>query len=214
MSKIENMFNVLANGTIEVNKIEIRGHVAFGSILKNNNKADGLKLLLYIYLMADARSMYAHLSDEDRHIMAAKHIGYDTFWQPTPQVKTGIIYYKELLTISPTGKSLASAKRALYETGEDTNEMLDNMVYFKTLLKKRITELKNSTDIGDNERDEKITACNSLMKGIIENQKELTKQIKELPSLLKTVEELGIKWANEGNGVKEIYGGGTLGNRE
>ena len=50
MSKIENMFNVLANGTIEVNKIEIRGHVAFGSILKNNNKADGLKLLLYIYL--------------------------------------------------------------------------------------------------------------------------------------------------------------------
>ena len=92
--------------------------------------------------------------------------------------------------------------------------MLDNMVYFKTLLKKRITELKNSTDIGDNERDEKITACNSLMKGIIENQKELTKQIKELPSLIKTVEELGIKWANEGNGVKEIYGGGSLGNRE
>ena len=37
MSKIENMFNVLANGTIEVNKLEIRGHVAFGSILKNNN---------------------------------------------------------------------------------------------------------------------------------------------------------------------------------
>ena len=52
------------------------------------------------------------------------------------------------------------------------------------------------------------------MKGIIENQKELTKQIKELPSLIKTVEELGIKWDNEGNGVKEIYGGGTLGNRE
>ena len=52
------------------------------------------------------------------------------------------------------------------------------------------------------------------MKGIIENQKELTKQIKDLPSLIKTVEELGIKWANEGNGVKEIYGGGSLGNRE
>ena len=48
----------------------------------------------------------------------------------------------------------------------------------------------------------------------IENQKELTKQIKDLPSLIKTVEELGIKWANEGNGVKEIYGGGSLGNRE
>ena len=214
MSKIENMFNVLANGTLEVNKIEIRGHVAFGGILKNNNKADGLKLLLYIYLMSDARSMYAHLSDDDRHIMAAKHIGFDSFWQPTPQVKTGIIYYKELLSITPTGKALSSAKRALYETGEDTNEMLDNMVYFKTLLKKRIIELKNSTDLGDNERDEKITACNSLMKGIIENQQNLIKQIKELPSLIKTVEDLAIKWANEGNGNKEIYGGGSLGNRE
>ena len=77
-----------------------------------------------------------------------------------------------------------------------------------------VVEFKDSTDLGDNERDEKINACNALMKGIIDNQKELTKQIKELPSLLKTVEELGIKWANEGNGVKEIYGGGTLGNRE
>ena len=97
---------------------------------------------------------------------------------------------KELLTISPTGKSLSSAKRALYEIGEDTNEMLDNMVYFKTLLKKRITELRETTNIGDNERDEKITACNALMKGIIENQQNLIKQIKELPSLIKTVEDL------------------------
>ena len=214
MSKIENMFNVLANGTIEVNKLEIRGHVAFGGILKNNNKADGLKLLLYVYLMADARSIYAHLNDEERHIQAAKHIGYDTFWNPPPQVKTSIIYYKELLELSPTGKALSSAKKALYETGEDTNEMLDSMVYFKTLLKKRITELKETTNIGDNERDEKITACNALMKGIIENQQNLIKQIKELPSLIKTVEDLAIKWANEGNGNKEIYGGGTLGNRE
>lgn len=214
MSKIENLFNVLSNGTIEINKVEIRGHVAFGSILKNNNKADGLKLLLYIYLMADARSIYAHLNEEEKHMMAAKHIGYDTFWQPSPQVKTGVIYYKELLEISPTGKALGSAKRALFEIGEDTNEMLENMVYFKTMLKKRITELKNLTDIGDNERDEKITACNALMKGIIDNQKELTTQIKGLPALIKTVEELGLKWANEGNGTKEIYGGGSLGNRE
>ena len=35
--------------------------------------------------------------------------------------------------------------------------------------------LKNSIHLGDNERDEKINACNALMKGIIDNQKELCK---------------------------------------
>lgn len=213
--QFENLFKILPNGTIDLNRPELRGHIIFKGILANTSaKQDALKSLMYIYLMADVRSMYAHLSDEDRDIASRKHVGLEPYWNPTPQVLSGIEYYKELINLTPTGKAFSAASRALFEIGADTNEMLDNTVYFKSLLKKRMTEIKEAKDLGDKEKELLLTDCTNLMKGVIDNQKELTNQIKGLPAIIKTVEDLAVKWANEGNGAKEVYGGGSLGNRE
>ena len=213
--QFENLFKILPNGSLDLNRAELRGHVIFKGILTNTStKQDALKNLMYIYLMADARSMYAHLSEEDRDLAAKKHIGLEAYWSPSPQVVSGIDYYKELVNLSPTGKAFSAANRALFEIGVDTNEMLDNTVYFKSLLKKRILEIKEAKDLGDKEKEVLLVDCTNLMKGVIDNQKEITNQIKGLPAIIKTVEDLAIKWANEGNGAKEVYGGGSLGNRE
>ena len=216
MSKFENLFNILPSGAIDLNKQELRGHVIFKGLLadKTKSKQEIMSIMMYIYLMADARSIYNHLSEEDRSQKAKRHVGFDAMWEPNPQIIAGIEYYKELTNLSPTGKAFSSSSKALFEIGQDTNEMLDNMIYFKSLMRKRLIELKESSTLGDREKDELIVACNNLMKEIIAIQKEVTNQIKGLPALIKTVEELAIKWANEGNGSKEVYGGGSLGNRE
>lgn len=216
MSKFENLFTILPNGGIDLNKQELRGHTIFGGLLsdKTKSKQEKLQIMMYIYLMADGRSIYHHLGEDEKEVKVKKHIGLDDFWQATPQIKAGVDYYKELVAISPTGKAFSSASRALYEIGQDTNEMLDNIIFFKDLLRKKMLEIKQAKDLGDNEKNELVTASNNLMKEIITNQKDITKQIKDLPPLIKTVEELAMKWANEGNGSREIYGGGALGNRE
>lgn len=214
MSKFENLFNILPNGGLTINKQELRGHVVLKTLITNTDKAAQVRTLLYVYLMADVRSMYEHLGREDRDHASRKHVGFDTFWNPNASVLSSIEYYQQLLELSPTGKAFTSASKALYETGTDIKDLLDNSVFFKNLLKKKMDFLKETELLGDKEQDMAITECTALMKGILENQKEITKQIKELPSLINIVEELGLKWASEGNGREEIYGGGELGNRE
>lgn len=211
MSQFENIFKITPDGGITINKEEVRGH----NVLKRfvGNKKENLQDLMFIYLMGDPRSMVGHLPVEDRQIQAIKHIGRPPEWLPSPLLRGAIEEYKNLISITPTGKSFFAANKALYEAGNDINDLIDSSSYLKSLLKAKVRILE-SDELGIEEVIGSIKECKGLMTEIVKNQEKINSIIKDLPALIKTVEGLAKNWANEGNGVKEIYGGGELNNRE
>ena len=112
-----------------------------------------------------------------------------------------------------TGKSFLSANKSLYATGEDINDIVEANAYLKSLLKGKLTVLE-SDQLGTEEVKILANECKAIITGILKNQADANAIIKGLPDAIKTVEKLATSWANEGNGTKEIYGGGKLNNRE
>lgn len=212
MSKFENLFNILPDGALEINKPELRQHTMLKAVV-GLGKSVGLKNLMYIYLISDPRSMYYHLEEEEKIKQARKHLGFGDEYTIPVVTNAAIDSYKELIALSPTGKAFTTANKALFEIGNDLEYILDSTVYFKKLLKDRIAALKDK-DKEDKIILNEIDECKALINGILENATQINKQINELPKMNKTVEELATKWANEGNGTKEVYGGGSVGNRE
>lgn len=210
MSQFENLFKV-TNESIELNKPELKGHVFFEKVV--GTKKNQLQDMMFIYLMGDPRSMYSHLMGEEKLNKAKKHVGRDITWQPSSALLAAVAEYTEYVNITPTGKSFLAANKSLYSTGEDINEIVEANNYLKTLLKAKLRVLE-SGDMGDQEVVELAKECKGLITGILQNQTAANGIIKGLPDIINTVKKLADSWANEGNGTKEIYGGGKLNNRE
>lgn len=211
MSSFENIFKITADGGITLNKDELRGNDIFRKFI--GNKKENLQDMMYIYLMGDPRSMYAHLPPADKQERIRRHINRDASWSPAPMLKGAVDEYVRLIETTPTGKSFLAANKNLYNIGEDLNTIADSTAYLKSLLQAKIALLESDT-LGDVEIITLAKECKGLLKEITNLQKETQKIIKELPDMIKTVESLASSWANEGNGTKEIYGGGQLNSRE
>ena len=210
MSQFENIFKVTDAG-IELNKQELRGHDTFKKFI--GNKKENLQDMLFIYLMGDPRSMYSHLLGEDKLNAVRKHISRPIDWMPQAQLKSAVAAYEEMIALTPTGKSFLAANKSLYATGEDINDIVEANAYLKSLLKGKLTVLE-SDQLGTEEVKILANECKAIITGILKNQSDANAIIKGLPDAIKTVEKLATSWANEGNGTKEIYGGGQLNNRE
>lgn len=210
MSQFENLFKVTEGG-IELNKQELRGHDTFKKFI--GNKKENLQDMMFIYLMGDPRSMYSHLMGQDKIDAVKKHIGRPLEWQPQALLKSAVATYEEMVALTPTGKSFLAANKNLYATGEDINDLVEANAYLKSLLKSKIAVLE-SDQLGSEEVKILASECKAIITGILKNQADASNIIKSLPDTIKTVEKLATAWANEGNGTKEIYGGGQLNNRE
>lgn len=211
MSKFENIFNINSDGTLSINKQELRGHKAFAGYIGNTKEC--IKDLMSIYLLGDPRSMYAQVTGNLKYDKIALHVGREKGWKPSAKLLKAVEAYVELVNISPTGNSFLAANKALYEAGNDINDIVESNNYLKGLLKDKVRELQSDT-LGEMESISAVKECKAISKELLSNQADANKIIKDLPLLIKTVGDLASAWANEGNGTKELYGGGKLGNRE
>jgi len=211
MSQFENIFKVNGDGSLSLNKEELRGNDIFKKFI--GNKKENMQDMMFIYLMGDPRSMYAHLNTTDKIDRIRKHINRPIDWTPSAGLRGAAEEYKELVGLTPTGKSFLAANRSLYEDGSDINDIVEANSYLKSLLKSKLTVLESDA-LGADETIIMAKECRALMTEVMKNQEKANSIIKDLPILIKTVENLATSWANEGNGTKEIYGGGQLNNRE
>ena len=211
MSSFENIFKITADGSISLNKEELRGNDIFKKFIGNTK--EHLQNMMFIYLMGDPRSKVSHLPPDIKLKEAIRAVNRESTWQPTPLLRAAVEEYTRLIDLSPTGKSFQAANKSLFIIGSDINDIIDNINYLKGLLKKKLVVLESDSS-GLEETLESSKECKAIIGELLKLQKETQGIIKDLPSMNKTVKELADSWANEGNGVKSVHGGGELNNRE
>lgn len=211
MSAFENIFKINADGSIELNKQELRANDIFKKFV--GNKKENLQDMMYMYLMGDPRSKISHLPVTEKQKEAARAVNREPGWQPSPLLRGAIEEYKRVIELTPTGKSFLAANKSLYNLGEDINTIVDTISYLKSLLQKKLAVLESDT-MGLDETMILAKECKALLSEILSLQTQSQAIIKGLPTMNKTVKELADAWANEGNGVKAVHGGGELNNRE
>lgn len=216
----DSLFTITPSGELTVNAKELRGHVILGDIVKGSvSRKDGIRDLLYVYLMSDPRSKYDHLNPDEKEEATRIFIGASEGWKPPQNLLAGIEYYKAEIELTPTGKAFGASKKAMYEIGRDVYDNLNTISYLKEQMQKKLVVIKANesnatTDMDMTNQMTLIGECNKLIKESVTVQNSLIKQINELPEFIKTVEALADKWAKESGGSKEVHGGGDLGNRE
>lgn len=214
------LYTSTASGELTINAKELRAHVVLGDIIKGaTSRRDGLKELTYVYLMSDPKSKYDHLNPDEKHEASKKFVGLDDGWKPSQAIIAGIEYYKEEVKLTPTGKAFGASKKAMYEIGRDVSDNLDTVAYLKDQVTKKMKVIQAKEKEANNEMEQTelmtlMKECTSLIKDIISLQNTIIKQINDLPNFISTVEDLATKWAKEDGGTKDVYGGGSLGNRE
>lgn len=211
MSTFENIFKIAADGSISLNKEELRGNDIFKKFI--GNKKENMQDMMYIYMMGDPRSKVSHLPPAEKQKEVIKAINRDDLWQPAPMLRSAVEEYSRIIALTPTGKSFLASNKALYTIGEDVNSIMDTNNYLKSLLRAKIAVLETDT-LGLIETLELVKECKSLLSEILKQDKNVQAIIKDLPSMNKTVKELADAWANEGNGTKAVHGGGEINSRE
>lgn len=217
MSAFDNLFSQTPSGELTLNKKELRLHHTLGQVVKDMEKKDGLKHMGYIYLMADPKSAYYHLSEEQKDEQSRKHLNLFEGWKPTQVMVSAIQYYKEMVDLTATGKSFSAANKALFETGEDIQQLGEDITYLKILVRKKLKVIKAQETSSEPQEAEQlvlIREVTALSDEILSVQDKIKKFINDLPKLIDTVEKLAMKWANEEGQKRDVYGGGTLNNRE
>lgn len=214
MGQLEKLFIPLENGDIKINKIELARHPLLKSIVAKAKTKEQVDKLMYIYLMSDIGSMYNHLTGDEKYQAVKDHFGYDDLWKPTPDIKLAVETYDKLITLSATGRAYKTAMAAVYETGKDVDSLLETITLLKSTLTTRINNVKNNNAFTESEKIENIRECQAYVTEIINVQKDLIKNIKELPALIDLTKNLAIKFAEESSTEQEVHGGGKIGNRE
>ena len=212
--KIQNLFTPLANGDIEINKIELSKHKFLHKLINKPKTKDNVEKLMYIYLMSDIGSMYSHLIGDEKLNAVKAHLGFDVDWYPTPDLVIATDAYKELVEITPLGRAYLTACKAIYELGKDLERNLDIVAFLKQSLEKRVTALNSNNSMTETDKVINIQEAQAFISEISNNQKQLISNIKDLPNMLKIVKDLANSFAEESSTAQEIHGGGSLGNRE
>lgn len=214
MNQLEKLFIPQENGDLTVNKIELGRHPLLKPLIVKVKTKEQVDKLMYVYLMADIGSMYNHLLGNEKYQAVKEHFGYDDLWKPSPDMQLAVEAYEKLIDLSATGRAYKTALTAVYETGKDIDSLQDVIVLLKGTLTTRINDVKNNHVFTDSEKMENIKQAMAYMTEITTVQKDLIKNLKDIPSLIDMTKNLARKFAEEGNSRQEIHGGGDLGNRE
>jgi hypothetical protein len=214
MNRLERLFIPLENGDIQINKPELTRHPLLRPLIVKQKSKEQVDRLMYVYLMSDIGSMYNHLLGDEKYQAVKAHFGYDDLWKPTPDMTIAVETYEKLMDLSPTGRAYKTALTAVYETGKDLDKQQETIVMLKGSLTTRINDIKNTSAFTESEKMNNIKEAMAYMTEIATIQKELIKNLKDLPALIELVKNLAAKFALESSNKEEIHGGGELGNRE
>ena len=137
-------------------------------VWNKDNSKDKLKAtqeLIYIYHMADPKSVYAKLSNDVREYTIIQDYFGDLSWKPSEEVKEAINKYKSLIE-TPITRSFKSVSIAL----DKLNKTLENL---------EATDAKEMEQIGRTiEKYEKLAQSYMKLKEISEKELETTRKIK------------------------------------
>lgn len=200
-----------------INKPEVREIKEYKAILERDTKRtkfESYKELLYIYLMLNPASIYKDLPVEERMDKVIAHCNFeDVLWTPDELVIKAMVRYEKVdLKLDGLMYSYLSARRTLYSYGKD----IDYLNARNESIRQKITNIDtqiNRTNI-EQEIQEFEMVKNNLVDSLIANNEKASKMIQNLPKAHDVVEEIYKKVAEESAKKDNIYGGGSLGNRE
>lgn len=222
MNDNTNLFIVEEDNTIKINKVEVRLIPEYRELLVrdkgspgdvgNRKKLKALKEFLFIYMYLHPASLYRDLPDKDRFEKAKNLADLPSDWKMDKEVQAACERFKEDLQMSALHYSYVNANRGVYGIGQDL-AFLNNR---RDTLRKNIEF--NTDKLNNTEKDEdrlilyKQIEYDTNM--LLDTGNKIMNLTNGLPNAFKTVEDLKKKLAEEGGNTNEIYGGGTLGNRE
>lgn len=214
------------NGTLEINKIEVRETKAYRDILERDKGGkvkgdfDGRKKLfarmelLYVYVMADPFSMYAVLNQDRKHRQALETSGLRGIegWKPDIVIERAISQYERDVELSPIGYAFVNARKALYNIGQD----IDLFNTMNEEIRARISEEQSvlNSHPDEEEKQKSEEALKSLVKELGRNNKDIFELTSTLPDRLDSLEKLKLRLSEEDNELQTVIGGGTTFNRE
>jgi len=210
------IFTISEEGQLLINFKEARTIPCYRELIArdktNRNKPVAFSEFLYIYLMYDPHSMYADLSNKERHEKAFKHAHLPDKWKSDDLVQKCIDHYIDSLELSHNYKAYIAAKRAVHSIGRD----LDLFNEQKSRLKRGLTQVHKEID-GCKDEDQLIELLKKEER-ITDRMMKLTDNIQKitdrLPDNLGTVEQLKKILAQEQKKTAEVRGGGKIGRRE
>lgn len=217
-----NLFIVDEDDNLVINKIEVRKTKEYQAILMRDRGSKGdhegrkksmaTKELLYMYMTIHPASIFRDLSLKEREIKSKTRCGLPDDWKPDKLLNLACKRFREDLDLSALHHSYINASRGVYGVGED-------LAFFNNRREQLRANIKYKTAQLDKETDE---AQQGILHKEIERDTEMLlsigqkiiKMSNDLPIAFKTIEDLKKKLADESAKTKELYGGGTLGNRE
>lgn len=221
------LFTINNFGDFEVNRVEAKRIEEYNALVvrdKGGGKGDydGRRKLAfcneiyYIYLVYDPRSLYYNLPLNERKLKARKDAELKENWKEDELVKNAILRYQQDFKLTAAGQAYIVAEKAYHTIAKDTEDLQDELINMKQLLKSvgRKLSVGGPTQLGEGELTTIVQQVNAIIAEIAKTQKDILTNISGFVKLQGTVKELATKFADEGGSMKIPVGGGTVGNRE
>lgn len=216
------IFIINEEGTLEINKDEIRGIKEYRELLAKDKGSEGdadgrkkylaYKELMYVHLFASPLSIYRDLPETKRHENSKLDARLPDTWKKRKHVINACVRYERDMGLSSLMNSYLNANRAVYGVGEDI-EFFNSE---RARLRNSITEDRDklSSETLEGEIQDLENRLNNNTEALLAIGKKIISLSNSLPDAFKTLENLKERLSKESGGKVELYGGGKLNNRE
>ena len=217
------LFSVDDDGLLIINKVEVRKIKEFRIILERDKGSKGdsegkkkyqaFKEFMYIYLIADVKSIYRDLPIEERKDRAKRKAELEDDWKEDSSIKDATKVYERIPKLTGSEHAYYNASKGMYSIGEDLK--LFNKANARTRKKIEKLELEmEDDDITPDQLESKEYMLDKLTENLSKNTQEIVKLSNLLPKAYEGLEGLYEKMRKEQEGKKKLYGGGEVGRRE
>lgn len=211
------LFSINNEGLLIINKLDVRQIKEFRSILmkdKSVKKTYAFKEFMYVYHMADNKSIYRDLGKDEKKIRAKKEAKLDPKWVEDNLVKEAILQYPVIMGYTGSEFAYINASRGMYSVGKD----LELFNKANARFRKRITDIEFEIEDGESltpdELESKEDQLNKYTEYLSKNTQQVVKLSGLLPKQYQALDDLYDKMMKDQEGKKKIFGGGEVNNRE
>ncbi len=219
----DKIFIIDSNGTLTINKPEIRKIFEFKTLLVRDRGSEGdsdgrkkiqaEKEFVFIAAYYGRKSIYRELGDKKRFRNSKRLSHLPEKWKPDKEVQlAGKKYIEEETKINSLYIAYLNAARAVDSLGEDIAFYDSQKDRHKNYIKTKLKELDN-TDLEEEKQklEQEIDVATGRLQKLSNN---IMTTSNKLPILYDTIKTLKDKiFEAEGSDTK-LFGGGTLGRRE
>lgn len=169
--------------------------------------------ILYVYHMVHPGSVCKNLGYAEKKRQAIKEAGLPADWKEQDYITEAIVAYEAHIELSALGNSYYAAERSMFSVAEDIKFLQDTTDNLKYLIREKIKVINNLT-VDSIEDTALVKELLTLTKELSKVQSEIADNITKLPKMKAVVDDLSLKFAEEGGGKIKPVGGGEIGNRE